>query len=69
MRNEFIGLLASFAAIIIFLSLRYFYKTRFEGNMLQNKQRIVGIVIVVVSIISNERPHVRLMLAMVAIKI
>jgi len=51
LRNELIGLLSSFTAIIIFLSLRYFYKNRFEDNIIQGKQKIIGIVVVVISIL------------------
>tara|TARA_R110002072_G_scaffold119555_3_gene252462 strand:+ start:19191 stop:19379 length:189 start_codon:yes stop_codon:yes gene_type:complete len=51
LRNELIGLLSSFAAIIIFLSLRYFYKHRFEDNILQGKQKIIGVVVLIISIL------------------
>jgi len=51
MRNELVGFLSTISAMVIFLSLRYFYKTKFKDNMLQNKQRIVGVIIVVLSIV------------------
>jgi hypothetical protein len=37
--------------MVIFLSLRYFYKERMKENMLQGNQRVVGVVILIISII------------------
>jgi hypothetical protein len=37
--------------MVIFLSLRYFYKERMKENMLQGNQRVVGVVILTISII------------------
>jgi len=51
LRNELVGFLSTISAMVIFLSLRYFYKEKFKKNMLQGKQRMIGIGIVAVSII------------------
>ncbi|MEM6998738.1 MAG: hypothetical protein AAF419_02740 [Pseudomonadota bacterium] len=52
MRNELVGFLSTIAAMVIFLSLNYFYKERFKKNLLEGKQRMIGVMIVVVSIIT-----------------
>lgn len=51
MKNEVIGFISTIAVMVIFLSLRHFYKERFKKKLLQGKQRIVGIVIIVISIV------------------
>jgi len=51
LRNELVGFLSTIAVMVIFLSLRYFYKERMKENMLQGNQRVVGVVILTISII------------------
>jgi len=51
LRNELVGFLSTISAMVIFLSLRYFYKEKFKKKLLQGKQRMIGIGIVAVSII------------------
>jgi len=50
-RNELVGFLSTIAAMVIFLSLNHFYKARFKKNMLEGKQRMVGVSIVVISVV------------------
>ena len=51
LNNELVGLLGTVAAIIIFLSLKYFYKERFKENLLKGSQRLVGIGVIIISIL------------------
>jgi len=52
LRNELIGFIATIAVMVIFLSLNHFYKKKFEKNLIEGKQKIVGAAIVIVSIIA-----------------
>ncbi|MGB1799877.1 MAG: hypothetical protein ACPHLK_03500 [Gammaproteobacteria bacterium] len=52
MRDELIGFFATIAAIVIFLSLNHFYKKKFEKNLIEGKQKVVGAAIVIISIIA-----------------
>jgi len=51
LKNELVGFFGTVAAIVIFLSLRYFYKQRFEENMLEGKQKIIGVVVIIISVL------------------
>ena len=52
MRNELIGFIATIAVVVIFLSLNHFYKKKFEKNLIEGKQKIVGATIVIASVIA-----------------
>jgi hypothetical protein len=52
LRDELIGFFATIAAIVIFLSLNHFYKKKFEKNLIEGKQKVVGAAIVIISIIA-----------------
>jgi hypothetical protein len=52
LRDELIGFLSTIAAMVIFLSLNYFYKKKFKKNLLEGKQKIIGAGIVIISIIA-----------------